>query len=140
MVLLQKIYQRLPEPVNSAILADPRWDSRDIRGLDGTSVPGSRGQKDSKGHLSQVIPSSLVHYVTIMHYICASAIVCPNSVQHCSTQQGRQKIYRQLLGRSLGHLMHVLQSSPIDYVRNESLGLLLLITAGNADIQILCLT
>lgn len=60
MVLLQTIYQRLPEPVDSAILADPR---------------------------------------------------------------------------SLGHLMHVLQSSPIDYVRNESLGLLLLITAGNADIQ-----
>ena len=24
MVLLQKIYQRLPEPVDSAILADPR--------------------------------------------------------------------------------------------------------------------
>eukprot|EP00434_Breviolum_minutum_P023225 symbB.v1.2.020483.t1/scaffold1729.1/size181395/20 len=60
MVLLQKIYLRLPEPVNSAILADPR---------------------------------------------------------------------------SLGHLMHVLQSSPIDYVRNESLGLLLLITASNTDIQ-----
>ena len=37
--------------------------------------------------------------------------------------------------RSLGHLMHVLQSSPIDYVRNESLGLLLLITASNTDIQ-----
>lgn len=62
MVLLQKIYQRLPDPVNTAILADPR---------------------------------------------------------------------------SLGHLMHVLQSSPIDYVRNESLGLLLLLTASNTDIQTL---
>lgn len=60
MVLLQKIYRHLPEPVNAAILADPR---------------------------------------------------------------------------SLGHLMHVLQSSPIDYVRNESLGLLLLVTASNNDIQ-----
>lgn len=60
LVLLQKIYRRLPEPVNSAILADPR---------------------------------------------------------------------------SLGHMMNVLQSSPIEYIRNESLGLLLLITASNADIQ-----
>lgn len=60
MILLQKIYIRLPEPVNAAILADPR---------------------------------------------------------------------------SLGHLMHVLQTSPIDYVRNECLSLLLLLTAANADIQ-----
>ena len=37
--------------------------------------------------------------------------------------------------RSLGHLMHVLQTSPIDYVRNECLSLLLLLTAANADIQ-----
>eukprot|EP00931_Biecheleriopsis_adriatica_P116578 TRINITY_DN92206_c0_g1_i1.p1 TRINITY_DN92206_c0_g1~~TRINITY_DN92206_c0_g1_i1.p1 ORF type:complete len:872 (+),score=244.38 TRINITY_DN92206_c0_g1_i1:29-2617(+) len=60
MVLLQRIYRRLPEPVNAAILADPR---------------------------------------------------------------------------SLGHLMQVLQTCQIDYVRNECLGLLLLITASNADIQ-----
>ncbi|CAJ1453668.1 unnamed protein product, partial [Effrenium voratum] len=60
MLLLQKIYRRLPEPVDSAILADPG---------------------------------------------------------------------------SLGQLMHILQSSPIDYVRNESLGLLLLITESNTDIQ-----
>ena len=41
------------------------------------------------------------------------------------------------LGRSLGHLMHILQNSPFEYVRNESLGFLLLITASNADIQCL---
>ena len=41
-------------------------------GHQGTSVPGSRGQKDSKGHVSQVH----VHYVRVPEF--------------CSTQQGRQ--------------------------------------------------
>ena len=92
-------------------------------GHQGTSVPGSRGQKDSKEHVSQV---------HVLKGACARILFN-------STRETILTVL-QLLGRSLGHLMHVLQSSPIDYVRNESLGLLLLITAGNADIQILCLT